>query len=73
MIIDGAKEIYLDHMERLRKCQSNEEEEPHSKRQKCEHKFNQVSGTSGNGTLRIMLSLFHYGLTHTALTNTCTL
>ena len=53
MIIDGAKEIYLDHMERLTKFQSNEEEEePRSKRQKCEDKFNQVSGTSSNDTLR---------------------
>ena len=52
MIIDGAKEIYLDHMERLTKFQSNEEEEePCSKRQKCEDKFNQVSGTSSNDTL----------------------
>ena len=57
MIIDGAKEIYLDHMERLAKCQSNGEEEPHNKRQKCEDKFNQVSGTSSNSTLRIISGL----------------
>ena len=73
MIIDGAKEIYLDHIERLKKYQSNEEEESCSKKQKCEDKFNQVSGTSGNGTLGIISDLLHYGLTHTALTNTCTL
>ena len=59
MIIDGVKEIYLDHMERLMKYQSNKEEEPCSKRQKCEDKFNQVSSITGNGTLGIISGLLH--------------
>ena len=45
----------MDHVGKLKTCQSNEEEEPCSKRLKWEEKMNQVSSITGNGIFGTIL------------------